>query len=322
MLLSFFLYYVIVRWCWRLSLGARAMARFFYFALLLALLAFPMVLPSSVSAQSVVSFVTCNFSNRANSGLVNSVPVGNQLIDGNLAVDVPLCNYADNVGYYEGAGVIWSSPVTLSSFAFVSGSRSGTYAGKTIELLTGPILQVTSDGSVWTDVGSTWSPAYFLGLGTPGTTFLMSISPQAVLGVRVVGTMATNSRVAMIREISYAWSAIPTNTPTNTSTNTPTVTNTPTNTSTNMPTDTVTATQTATDTSTVTTTPTNTPTDTATATSFVLVTATSIPSPTVTATPLPDLVGITRQGVELQLFSSVSLLGLVVVGFFFFILRR
>ncbi|HXF10240.1 MAG TPA: RICIN domain-containing protein, partial [Desulfuromonadaceae bacterium] len=118
------------------------------------------------------------------------------LNDNNLTADVDLDSAGDAIGAWEAGGVIWSSPVTISSADFINGTVTTGGDG----FLTANLkLQFSTDGSTWTDSGWTVSPSYPYGTSASGQTYTFSgTAVSGVLGARVIGQVRTT-------DTSYHW---------------------------------------------------------------------------------------------------------------------
>jgi cellulose 1,4-beta-cellobiosidase len=96
----------------------------------------------------------------------------------------------DITNAYEGAGVVWSSAQSISSFDFINGSQSPTGDGSFDANLQ---LQSSADGSTWTVVsGWSLSPAYaYNSPASAGVIYTFSGSAISARGMRVVGRVHT-----------------------------------------------------------------------------------------------------------------------------------
>ncbi len=112
------------------------------------------------------------------------------LNDGNTNVNVSLLAEYDGswdlTGYYEAAGIVWSSPQMISNLVFINGSTSngdGTFAS-------GLQLQFTLDGVTWFPANSAWavSPPYVYNSNSNAPArYTFAGSLTTVLGVRCIG---------------------------------------------------------------------------------------------------------------------------------------
>ncbi|MBU6410539.1 MAG: RICIN domain-containing protein, partial [Verrucomicrobia bacterium] len=134
-------------------------------------------------------------------GMSSSTGTANQtaqpgLNDNNLTANVDLEPAGGAIGAWEAGGVIWSSPVTISSADFINGDITTGGDG----FLTANLkLQFTTDGTAWTDSGWTASPAYPYSSSAGGQTYAFSgTAVSGVLGARVVGQVRTT-------DTSYHW---------------------------------------------------------------------------------------------------------------------
>lgn len=209
-----------------------------------------------------------------------------RLKDGILNIDVNLRGTGDDsANRWEAAGVIWATPHNIASMSFYNGAADNTSNA----LANGPFsanvkVQITSDGTTWTDAGWSLTPPY-VGNDIVSTSkwYTFTGGPAVVLGMRVVGQVRTSTlfswhaRVNEVeaRDACGAATPVPTATSPATATPTTTPTRTPTPTTTNTPTRTPTPTATAI----VTATPSRTPTPTLTRTPTAIPTATSTPLP-------------------------------------------
>jgi spore germination protein YaaH len=114
------------------------------------------------------------------------------LNDGVLTSGSPLNpSGEDGLVRWEGAGIVWASPRTVTGVRFVNGAIDGYGNGY---FQGGVRLQFTTDGQTWADAGWTLSPAY---PGTPaaaGAAFTFSGAARSgVRGARVVGTTGSDS---------------------------------------------------------------------------------------------------------------------------------
>ncbi len=139
--------------------------------------------------------------------------------DNNLTTDVPLTGSTstdDPVGTYEAAGVIWSTPQTLSSVNYINGSFDSNSNG----VFTGSFgLQFTTDGVSWTGSGWSYAPTYpYDSPSAAKITYTFAGSATNVLGVRAVGQVHasdnSNSWHANAYEVQAFGAVAPTNTPT------------------------------------------------------------------------------------------------------------
>jgi len=227
-----------------------------------------------VPANVVSSGITYRWWGMSSSAANTNQTVEARLKDGNIAVDVNLRGSGDDVvNAWQAAGVIWSTPRSLSSMSFYNGAADS--ANNQIangEFSANVKLQTTTDGVTWIDSGLPIAPAY-VGNNISSTskwyTFTGSLSN--VLGVRVVGQVRTSSLFswhANVNEVQALTNCGPVTPPAPTATPTQTATSTPTKTPTQVPsnTPTKTATPVISSTPTKTATPSNTPTKTATPT--------------------------------------------------------
>ncbi|MDE3100593.1 MAG: RICIN domain-containing protein, partial [Verrucomicrobiota bacterium] len=120
-------------------------------------------------------------------GMSSSTGTANQtaqpgLNDNNLTANVDLEPAGGAIGAWEAGGVIWSSPVTISSADFINGDITTGGDG----FLTANLkLQFTTDGTTWTDSGWTASPAYPYSSSAGGQTYAFSgTAVSGVLGAR------------------------------------------------------------------------------------------------------------------------------------------
>jgi hypothetical protein len=105
-----------------------------------------------------------------------------------------LCDYdgsSDFAGYYEAAGVVWSSPQMISNVVFINGGTTngdGTFAS-------GLQLQFTLDGSTWYPANPAWqvSPPYvYNSTSNAPARYVFSGSLATVLGFRCIGKVNTS----------------------------------------------------------------------------------------------------------------------------------
>src|SRR6185295_9347705 len=75
--------------------------------------------------------------------------------DDNLTTDVDLQPDGERPGAWEAAGVIWKSPVTVTSVDFINGKITRDGDGF---LTANCMLQFSKDGTTWTNSGWTLSP--------------------------------------------------------------------------------------------------------------------------------------------------------------------
>ncbi len=100
---------------------------------------------------------------------------------------------------WEGAGVLWDSPRTVTSVQFVNGKIDGNGNG----YFQGQVdLQWTTDGSTWKSAGWAAAPAYPGTASAGGATYTFSgVAGAGILGVRVVGTTGSDSWSATVNEL-------------------------------------------------------------------------------------------------------------------------
>ena len=85
-----------------------------------------------------------------------------RLKDGILNIDVNLRGTGDDsANRWEAAGVIWATPRNIASMSFYNGAADNTSNA----LANGPFsanvkVQITSDGTTWTDAGWSLMPPY------------------------------------------------------------------------------------------------------------------------------------------------------------------
>jgi len=116
--------------------------------------------------------------------------------DNNLAKDVDIEHDGDQVNAYEAAGVVFSSAQTISSVKFVNGNVTNDRDGY---LEANISLQVSTDGTTWTESGWNISPSYPYSRSASGKTYTFTGSAiSGVLGARVVGQVRT-------KDGSYHW---------------------------------------------------------------------------------------------------------------------
>ena len=114
--------------------------------------------------------------------------------DGNLLVDVNLSGSGDDVANaWEGAGVVWPSPHTLTSMKFQNGAAdSAVNADANGEFSANVKMQYTTDGVTWIDSGWAITPAYVgNNISSANKLYTFTGSLSNVLGVRVVGQVHT-----------------------------------------------------------------------------------------------------------------------------------
>jgi YD repeat-containing protein len=174
-----------------------------------------------------------NTSASANSNRV----VASGINDGNMTADVHLNGGSDdNTNAWEAAGVVWTSAQNnVTSVEYTNGSytaRGGVFTANFK-------LQLSTNGTTWTDSGWTCTPAYpYDSSSAAGKTYTCNGVAASVKGARIVGQVRTRtpvgiSRYTNARELKvFATTSGPTptatRTPTPTSTFTPTPTRTPT----------------------------------------------------------------------------------------------
>ena len=128
--------------------------------------------------------------------------------DDDLDTDVPLKpgGGEDSSNAYEAAGVLWSTPQTISRAIYRNGSYTPNSNGV---FAAGFGLQFSPDGSTWTNAGSAWTvaPTYVYSSPASGdTSFTFTGGVATVRGVRCVGRVHTvsssaNSWVAFATEL-------------------------------------------------------------------------------------------------------------------------
>ena len=113
------------------------------------------------------------------------------LNDGSLSTQVNIDSSSGDVANaWEGAGVIFGSPVTVASVTFVQG-KTGTSSGDGwFEANFG--LQTSADGTTWTDCAWSATPAYAYSSAVSGKSFTFTgAAISGLRGVRVVGQVNT-----------------------------------------------------------------------------------------------------------------------------------
>jgi hypothetical protein len=114
------------------------------------------------------------------------------LNDGSLATQVNIDSASGDVANaWEGAGVVFASPVAVVSVLFVQGKTgAGTSGDGWFEA--GFALQISADGTTWMNAGWTANPAYAYSSAVSGKTFtFQGLALGGVRGVRVVGQVNT-----------------------------------------------------------------------------------------------------------------------------------
>lgn len=100
---------------------------------------------------------------------------------------------------WEGAGVVWSSTHTVSSVVFINGNNDGYGNGffqSNVE------LQLSTNGTTWTNSGWSVSPAYPDTSAAWGQTYTFSGTAQSgIEGVRVVGETGSTSWSGSVIEL-------------------------------------------------------------------------------------------------------------------------
>ncbi len=133
-------------------------------------------------------------SSTANSGRVAQPGLN----DNNLTKDVDLQPDGEKVGAWEAAGIIWSSPVTITAVDFINGSVTSEGDGF---LTANCMLQFTTNGSTWTNSNWVINPSYPYSKAAGGKTYTFS-GPiggiSGILGARIVGQVRTT-------DTSYHW---------------------------------------------------------------------------------------------------------------------
>jgi hypothetical protein len=138
--------------------------------------------------------------------------------DDDLITDVPLNPDGawDTHNAYESAGIVWSTPQTISRVLYKNGayttSEDGVFAADFK-------LQFSPDGATWNDAGPEWivSPASSYNSPTSaGVSFTFSGGLATVTGVRCIGRVRTveitpppNSWVANVTEVQAFAGAAP-----------------------------------------------------------------------------------------------------------------
>jgi chitodextrinase len=131
----------------------------------------------------------------------NSTSNGNRVAapginDNNLRQDVDVQPAGDQVNAWEAAGVVFSGGQSISSVDLINGAVSKDGDGF---LEANISLQVSTDGSTWTDSGWSISPSYPYSAGASGKTYTFSGNAiSGVQGVRVAGQVRT-------KDESYHW---------------------------------------------------------------------------------------------------------------------
>jgi Fungal chitosanase of glycosyl hydrolase group 75/Fibronectin type III domain len=116
--------------------------------------------------------------------------------DNNLTHDVDVQPDGDNVDAWEAAGVVFSRPQTISSVGFINGTVTSEGDGF---LEANISLQVSTDGTTWTESGWSISPAYPYSSSASGSNYTFTgAALSGVVGVRVSGQVRT-------RDESYHW---------------------------------------------------------------------------------------------------------------------
>jgi O-glycosyl hydrolase len=115
------------------------------------------------------------------------------LNDGNLTTDVPLVpgGQTDNSFAYEAGGILWTNPQLIDQVVFINGSYTANDNGVFAANFG---LQLSTNGSTWTDAGAGWgvSPAYsYNSPNSAGVAYTFKGAPVSVQGVRCVGQVHT-----------------------------------------------------------------------------------------------------------------------------------
>lgn len=124
--------------------------------------------------------------------------------DNNLNITVQLnTGGADDLGYaFEAGGVIWNNSVDIASVDFIQGDISAN--GNTC-FTANLSVQVTTDGTTWTESGWTVSPNYpYENTASAGITYTFTGNVKTgIKGVRICGQVHTNNNswVASIKEV-------------------------------------------------------------------------------------------------------------------------
>jgi hypothetical protein len=120
--------------------------------------------------------------------------------DGNLSDDVNVNpNGEGGAAIWEAAGVVWSSPMTLSSVKFVNGAID-RYGNGYFE--SNCKLQFTTDGTNWVDSGWTITPSYPDSAAAGGQSYTFSGAVQnGLVGARVTGKTGASSWSWIVNEV-------------------------------------------------------------------------------------------------------------------------
>lgn len=104
----------------------------------------------------------------------------------------------DGKALWEAAGLLWSSPRTISSVAFTNGALDSNGNGY---FQSSCRLQFTTDGNSWRDSAWNSSPDYPYSAEAGGQTYTFSGPEFQALGVRVAGETGDESWSASIAEL-------------------------------------------------------------------------------------------------------------------------
>ena len=123
--------------------------------------------------------------------------------DGLISVDVNLRGSGDDSrNAWEAAGVIWSTPTTISQVRFYNGAADSAILRQANgEFSTGVDIQFTTNGSAWQTAGWTLTPIYVGNAITSASKWYDASGPKLlnVRGMRVAGQVRTSA--------NYSWYA-------------------------------------------------------------------------------------------------------------------
>jgi hypothetical protein len=136
------------------------------------------------------------YNNSSSTGVLNQT-AASWVHDGSLVTNWVGNGGNNNDKSWEGVGIIWSSPQTLSAVTFQNGSNTGSADNCFYDVAGSMVLQQTSDGSTWTNVPDcTVSPQYPYNVSAcarSGVNYTFHCPIGNVRGVRVFGQVGVRT---------------------------------------------------------------------------------------------------------------------------------